>query len=82
MTTSELTVELDAIGDALVSVAGELMRRACRDDYEHQEACNCGTCRAFLATHDCQNRLEKIVKALAAGMTLPTTSKGNAGDRP
>ncbi len=64
MTNEELRKRLGEIGDTLVPVAGELMRRACGDRDEHDERCGCNTCKAFLATHKAINDLEEIMCTL------------------
>lgn len=61
---NEIIAELNLIGDKLVPVAGLIMQLACQDPFIHEPDCNCRKCQAFLAVHDCQNRLEKIVKQL------------------
>lgn len=64
MGKSELIDRLSSMADRLVPVAGELMSRACRDEEEHLEGCDCNTCKAFLATHSCINEMEEIIRQL------------------
>ena len=61
---NDLVDRLDEIADRLAPVAGALMQRACGDREEHRDGCTCYTCRAFLATHQCINDLESIVRIL------------------
>lgn len=48
MTTEELITWIDNVGNRLVPVAGELMRRACMDMDIHEPDCDCNTCRCFV----------------------------------
>ena len=59
-----LKIRLGEIADKLTPVAGALMQRACGDSFEHTEKCDCYTCIAFLATNDCINKLEAIIKEI------------------
>jgi len=61
---SEIIQELKDIADSLVPVSGELMRRACGDDFEHPVECECSTCRAFVASQNATTRLEVIIRIL------------------
>lgn len=53
------------VANDLVPVAGELMRRACGDSFEHEEGCACNTCRAFLATQKATTDLAALLSEAA-----------------
>ncbi len=59
-----IKLQLEAIADSLVPVAGELMRRACSDTDEHLEDCDCSTCRAFVATQKAITELSKLAREI------------------
>lgn len=64
MNVTEMKERLNKATDRLVPVAGTLMAVACEQDFEHTETCTCQLCRAFLATHDCMNELQDVVREL------------------
>ena len=64
ISNTELKSRLDRMTNSLPCVAGELMRRACGDQEEHLDGCNCNTCLAFLVTQNAITELDKIIKEI------------------
>lgn len=62
MIDEQLRNKLSEMANRLVPVAGELMRRACGDQNEHSEKCECSTCRAFVTTQDITTKLAELVE--------------------
>jgi predicted deacylase len=62
VTNEQIGAELERLNRLLVPAAEYLMDLACQGD--HSIICECKTCRAFGAVHECQSCLEVLARVL------------------